>query len=89
MSPDTTLDHRKAAKAQRTRESLKHFDDLPNSAHVRLPVLCALKACGPATVWRHVRLNLLPRPVHLGPKISGWNVGELREHLAAQRASDT
>ncbi len=93
MFPNTTesiaarRDKRKADRAQRVREVLEHFDELPDSAHVRLPVMCRLYGCGPATVWRHVRLKLLPPPVHLGPKISGWNVGVIRADLKTKSAA--
>jgi predicted DNA-binding transcriptional regulator AlpA len=80
-------DTRKAAREARTREAIQHFDTLPNSAHVRLPVVCALFGCGPATVWRHARLKLLPDPRKLSPKITAWNVGELRAALRRPTAN--
>jgi predicted DNA-binding transcriptional regulator AlpA len=73
---------RKAARERHTRETIQHFDSLPDSAHVRLRVVCALRGCSPATAWRHVRINLLPAPRKLSPKITAWNVGELRAVLA-------
>lgn len=91
MCPDTTLEderkaRRKAARVKRVREDLQHFDELPDSAHVRLPIVTKVCGCGAATVWRHVREKRLPSPVRLGPKISAWNVGALRAHLAARAA---
>ena len=83
MSTDT----RKAARDARVRESIQYFDTLPDSAHVRLPVVCALRGCGPATVWRHARMKLLPEPRKLSPKITAWNVGELRAVLNRPTAS--
>lgn len=62
-------------------DPLAGFDSLPDSAFVRLPVVCALRACSPATVWRHVRLGLIPAPRNLGPRLTAWQVGELRESL--------
>ncbi len=59
-------------------EALKHFDSLPDSAHVRLPVVAALKGCSPATVWRMVKRGYLPAPYKLSERITAWNVGELR-----------
>lgn len=63
--------------------ALAQFDQLPDSAHVRLPVVAALRGISPPTVWRWVRTGRLPAPVKLGPNTTGWNVGELRRLMAA------
>jgi predicted DNA-binding transcriptional regulator AlpA len=63
-------------------EALSNFDLLPNSAHVRQPVVEALYACSPATVWRRVKDGSIPAPDKLGPRVSAWNVGKLRRALA-------
>ena len=67
--------------------SLAHFDTLPESAHVRLPVVAALHGIGPATVWRWVKAGRLPAPVKLGPNTTAWRVGELRRVMAQARAT--
>jgi predicted DNA-binding transcriptional regulator AlpA len=64
-------------------DALKHFDSLPDSASVRLPVVAGLKACSAATVWRMVKRGDLPAPRKLSQRITAWNVGELRKALAA------
>ncbi len=58
--------------------ALAQFDNLPDSSHVRLPVVAAWLGIGTATVWRWVRAGRLPRPVKLGPNVTAWRVGELR-----------
>lgn len=58
--------------------ALAQFDQLPDSAHVRLPVVAAWRGISPATVWRHVKAGLIPQPVKLGPNTTAWNVGALR-----------
>ncbi|ADI30176.1 helix-turn-helix transcriptional regulator [Methylotenera versatilis] len=63
--------------------SLEYFDSLPMSAFVRLPIVKALYACSPATVWREVKAGRIPKPKKLSPRTTGWNVGELRQALAA------
>ncbi len=63
-------------------DALKNFDSLPDSANVRLPVVSALKACSPATIWRMVKRGDLPAPRKLSQRITAWNVGELRKALA-------
>ncbi len=67
-------------------EALRQFDDLPDSAHVRQPVVEALFAISSATVWRRVHAGLLPAPVKLSERVTTWNVGALRRVLA--QASD-
>lgn len=64
-------------------EALKNFDSLPDSASVRQPVVQALFACSPASVWRGVKAGRIPKPRKLSPRTTCWNVGELRETLAA------
>ena len=65
----------------RQQETLKNFDYLPDSAHVRQPVVEALYACSSATLWRRVKAGLIPKPRDLGPRITAWNVGELGADL--------
>ena len=60
---------------------LIHFDSLPDSAHVRLPVVKGLYGCSESAIWRNAKLGLIPAPVKLTPQISAWNVGELRAAL--------
>ncbi len=63
--------------------ALRDFDILPDSAFVRLPTVSALFACHAATVWRRVADGSLPAPVHLGPRVTAWRVGDLRKTLGA------
>lgn len=64
-------------------DALKHFDDLPDSAYVREPVVAALLACSGVTVWRMSSDGRLPKPRKLSGRVTGWNVGELRQVLQA------
>ena len=66
--------------------ALANFDSLPDSAHVRLPIVAALRGSSPATVWRHVKAGLLPAPVKLGPNTTAWRVGDLRRLADAGHA---
>ena len=66
--------------------SLQNFDKLPDSAHVRLPCVCALYGYSPATVWRKVKEKKMPAPKKPSERIRGWQVGELRTDLAARHA---
>lgn len=63
-------------------KALQNFDLLPDSAYVRLPVVQALYACSPASVWRGVKSKRIPAPHKLSPRTTGWLVGDLRIALA-------
>jgi predicted DNA-binding transcriptional regulator AlpA len=67
-------------------DALKNFDSLPDAAHVRQPVVEALFGYSGPTVWRRVRDGRIPRPKKLSPRVTAWNVGELRRVLAAHVA---
>lgn len=66
-------------------DSLVQFDQLPNSAYVRLPTVIRLYACSTASVWRGVHAGRIPKPRKLSPRTTCWNVGELRQALAAAK----
>ena len=61
---------------------LKHFDDLPDAATVRLPVVRGLYGNASASaIWRNVKQGAIPAPVKLTSNITAWRVGELRAAL--------
>jgi predicted DNA-binding transcriptional regulator AlpA len=62
-------------------EALRHFDDLPDSAFVRVPVVAALFACSNITIWRRSKAGTLPAPRKLSERTTAWNVGEIRQIL--------
>jgi predicted DNA-binding transcriptional regulator AlpA len=62
-------------------DALRHFDSLPSSARVRLPVVEGLLGCSRATIWRMVADHRLPAPEKLSPKVTAWRVGALRTFL--------
>lgn len=61
---------------------LSQFDQLPDSALVRVGVVSGLLGCSISTVWRLSKLGKLPSPVKLSDAITGWRVGELRRVLS-------
>lgn len=69
-------------KADRHNEETRLFDTAPDSAYVRLYVVCKLFACSPATVWRRVLDGKIPQPKRFGPRHTAWNVGQLRQALS-------
>lgn len=62
-------------------DALRFFDQLPDSAHVRLPVVEALYGVSSATVWRRVLDGGIPQPHKLSARVTAWNVGQLRRAL--------
>lgn len=67
--------------------ALRNFDQLPDTAHVRQPVVKALFSCSDATVWRRVKDGGIPRPHKLSPRVTAWNVGELRRALSTLKGN--
>ena len=63
--------------------TLVGFDQLPDSANVRVPVVAAVTGYSVPSVWRNVKAGRLPQPRRIGPKCTAWNVGDLRRFLAA------
>ena len=57
--------------------ALRDFDQLPNSAQVRLPVVKALLGISSATAWRLVKAKKLYAH-KLTERTTTFNVGELR-----------
>lgn len=74
--------------AQRTNQSalpdaLANFDSLPDAANVRVKVVASIVGCSNATIWRMAKRGILPAPRRLSDRVTVWNVGELRQALAA------
>ena len=81
MNKNSQIPERAAAKIGTLDPAIANFDNLADSCHVRLPVVCALFGCSPASVWRRVRAQTLPPPRKFSERISAWQVGELRAVL--------
>jgi len=63
-------------------KGFESFDIAPDSAYVREPVVAAILSCSHATLWRWVKDGRIPSPRKLSPRVTAWNVGELRQYLA-------
>ena len=66
-----------------TTQDQTNFDALPDSGFVRLSELVIIFSCSKATIWRWVKASRFPPPKKLGPRITVWNVAEIRKVLAA------
>jgi len=67
--------------------ALKGFDELPDCATVRMPVVAALFCVSPATIWRWRKAGLIPSPRRVGG-VTLWRVGDLRRHLVRPPSSE-
>ncbi len=65
-------------------EALVNFDQLPNAAYIRLPVLKSLYGISSASCWRGVKNGTIPKPCKLTERTTAWNVGLVRADLAAK-----
>lgn len=76
--------HKANIKQRCFHSTLFHFDDLPDDAYVRQPVVEALYSCSSATVWRGVKHGNIPKPRKLSAGVTGWRVGDLRRNLRGE-----
>lgn len=72
----------KSELTQAIPEALVNFDQLPNSAYIRLPVIMSLYGVSAATIWRGVKNSTVPKPAKLSERCTAWNVGLVRADLA-------
>jgi len=65
-------------------DALANFDQLPDSAYIRLPVMIGLFGVSAASIWRGVKNQSIPSPVKLTERTTAWNVRLVREALASK-----
>lgn len=70
------------------------FSNLPREGYVReVQFLRSDRNAQPlipvpsSTWWRWVRSGVAPKPVKLGPGVTAWNVGDLRDWLSQSEAA--
>ena len=74
--------------ATNTSTILAAFEELPAAAYVKRPVVQALwGGISDFEVDRLEKRGKLPKRVKLGARLNGWQVGALRDALAALQAS--
>lgn len=74
----------KSELTQAIPEALANFDQLPDSAYIRLPVLKRLYGVSAATIWRGVKNGSIVAPAKFSERCTAWNVGKIRAALAAK-----
>ena len=69
-------------------EELKNFDQLPDSAFIRMATVQALLGgAARQTVERWIRDGVFPRGVAISGAYRAWQVGEVRRFLAEKQAA--
>jgi len=58
-------------------EALQNFDQLPDSANIRLPIVMRLYGISSASVWRGVKSGIIPKPRKLTPRTTAWLVSDI------------
>lgn len=77
----------KSELTQSIPEALSQFDQLPDSAYIRLPIVKRLYGVSAATIWRSVKNGSIPKPAKLSERCTAWNVGLVKAALAAKAAA--
>ena len=75
-----------AFQATPINSALLHWETMPDSAMVRLPIVKALLGVSGATVWRLCKAGHLIT-YKLTERTTTWNVGELKQFLASKVAA--
>ena len=58
---------------------------LPETGFVRLPEVLKVFPVSKSTWWAGVKDGRYPKPVKLGPKITAWRVGDIKELIASKQ----
>lgn len=66
-------------------DSVRNFDDLPDSAQVDSRTVKALHCISDTTLWRRIADGSIPPPHKVGPS-NRWRVGDLRAALNGRAA---
>ena len=62
---------------------VRNFDELPDSAIVRVNVVAPVEGVNASTIWRWVKAGTYPAPEKTGPNTTGWRVGAIRQRRRA------
>jgi predicted DNA-binding transcriptional regulator AlpA len=84
QSSSLALNYAHAERQSKRDRILEQFDNLPDSALIRQPIVEALFSISSTTVWRWVNQKRLPMPKRHGARHIAWNVGEIRQALKGE-----
>ena len=60
---------------------------LPPEGFVRLPRVLGIFDMGKSTVWAMVKSGTFPKPHKIGPRVTAWNVADLREFIRRHQSA--
>lgn len=63
--------------------STRSFEQLPDTALIRLDVVLAVFPVSRSTWWSGCASGRYPKPVKLGERTTAWRVGDIRHLLAS------
>lgn len=66
---------------------LPNIDALPASAMLSASEVARLFGISINTVWRWAKDERIAKPVKLGPNVTRWRAGDIRERLSAPTSS--
>ena len=74
-----------ASRDAAVRDAIANFDRLPDDAHLRAAAVALLLGIAIPTLWRWSRegRGRLPKSRKIGPNVTAWRVGDLRQALRA------
>ena len=56
---------------------------VPEIGFIREPVVLCIFPWSRSTLWNRVKAGHFPAPVHLGPRVTAWNVAHIRAYIDA------
>lgn len=66
---------------------LVNWEALPSNSYIRLPIVKVLYGLSSASVWRFAKSGKIPSPIKISERVTAWNVGQIKAHLAAKVAA--
>ena len=63
----------KSELTQAIPEGLANFDQLPDSAYIRLPVMKGLYGVSAASIWRCTKQGIIPKAIKLTERTTAWS----------------
>jgi predicted DNA-binding transcriptional regulator AlpA len=64
-------------------KSARNFDELPDTARIKIATVLAVTSVSHATIYRWMALGKFPKPHKIGNSQNMWSVGEVRRALSA------
>ena len=79
---------RKGKLADKAMETVRQFDDLPDSMLVNIYVIRILADRSLASLWRDIEAGRLAKPIKVGGNTARWRVEDVRKFLGGQMTKE-